>query len=544
MVAGCGAGDAGDDPEAMATTGDKADDGDDTGDAPGIDDGDGDTGSADAGDAGDTDPADSGDPEDPDDPSPDDPDDAPRYSQVRQKSAHNAYQRHEAIIDQLVYHQVRSIELDIHVDQTFDDPGPGDWLVYHQDILDDETQCRLLSDCLEDLGAFADAWPEHEVVTLWIDVKDDWDGDHTPADLDAIVQAQLGSVLFSPDDLRDACPAADSLADASVTCGWPSTTALRGRVIVALTGGDVASASTPLGRYATEGTTAFVAPSIADATALDEPHPDVAIYNTNVADVDVAAMAAAAGFVVRAWGIEDAAQWAEAEAAGVHHLATDFVNAHQDPWAVTASGDWPFACIDCTTDATEPGDRISVEVDSGDIWNGADEMWFAHDAAAADGSWEALVSSANSHVEPFAKGCLMARAGLESGAPYVAVCRPADEEPVRVQVREQAGGSTVAFEDDIVDADDREPPGVAWLRLEVSDDGRCATGYGAARRGDWVEIASACVSVPLTHQGLAASSHDAGNVRFVFADPTRDGTDVSLGGLTQAQLGGAVANAQ
>ena len=537
LAGGCAAQDAGDDPAAMETTGGKADDPEGTGDRPGADD-DGDTGPGDPDGSGD-----SGDTGGPDDPMPDDPDDGPRYTQVRQKSAHNAYQRHEAIIDQLVYHQVRSIELDIHVDKTFDDPGPGDWLVYHQDVLDDETQCRLLSDCLEDLTAFADAWPEHEVVTLWVDVKDDWDGDHSPADLDAILQAQLGDVLFSPGDLRDACPAADSLADASVTCGWPTTTALRGRVIVALTGGGVGSATTPLGRYAAEGTAAFVAPSVAEVTAFDQPHPDVAIYNTNVADVAVATIGAEAGFVVRTWGIEDAAEWTAAEQAGVHHLATDFVNAHVDPWAVTSTGDWPFACIDCTTDTTEPGGRIVVDVDSGDIWSGADEMWFAHDPAATGGSWEALVSAANSHVEPFAKGCLMARAGIESDAPYLAVCRPADEERVRVQVREQPGGSTVAFEHDIVDATAREPQGVAWLRLEVSDDGRCATGYGAALRGEWVEIASACFAEPLSHQGLAASSHDAGPVRFVFADPTRDGATVSLGALTDATVGGAVGNA-
>src|SRR5690349_15338941 len=39
----------------------------------------------------------------------------PRLDEVRAKSSHNSYERDEALFDQLVYHRVRSIELDIHV---------------------------------------------------------------------------------------------------------------------------------------------------------------------------------------------------------------------------------------------------------------------------------------------------------------------------------------------------------------------------------------------------------------------------------------------
>lgn len=57
--------------------------------------------------------------------------------------------------------------------------------------------------------------------------------------------------------------------------------------------------------------------------------------------------------------------------------------------------------------------------------------------------------------------------------------------------------------------------------------------------GSWVEIGSRCVSASLTHQGLAASSHDDGPVKLLFVDPRHDGTTVQANGLTDADVGAA-----
>jgi Phosphoinositide phospholipase C, Ca2+-dependent len=480
-----------------------------------------------------------------DDPTGDPPQAGPRYDEVRQKSSHNSYQRDEALVDQLVYHRVRSLELDLHVGKTLESTVAGDWFIYHTDLVDDATSCRLLSDCLGELRVFAQAVPEHEAITLWLDLKDDWADAHQPADLDAMLEQALGEALWGPADLLAACPGAPDLATSAIdpACGWPPLASLRGRVVVVLTGGDLSQPDTPLSIYAELGQRAFVAPSVTTAASLRTPDPRVVIYNANAQDTAAIAAAVTAGFVARAWDANDETLWAQAVRAGAHHVATDLVNLHRDPWTITHDADgWPFTCLDpCTPSGPEPGAIVGIAVDSGDIWAATDDFRFAHvdRTATPDGEWTTLVSAANSWVQPFAKGCLMARAGLDASAPYLAVCRPADEEPLRVQIRETAGGDTEAVEHDIVPPATVAPSSVAWIRLVVSQDGTCATGYGAWQRGRWVEIASRCLPTPLTHQGLAASSHDDGSRKLLFVDPRHDGTTISAGALTDVGVGTA-----
>ncbi len=473
------------------------------------------------------------------------PTDGPRYGDVVQKSSHNSFQRAEALVDQLGYHRVRSLELDLHVGKTFERSVDGNWFVYHTDIIDDATSCRLLSDCLDETVAFAQAVPEHEVITLWLDLKDDWSAGHLPADLDAMLDARLGAAVLSPVEVRARCPGASSLA-AAVTdpaCGWPSLASLRGRVIVVLTGGTIEQPQAPLSTYVTAGTRAFVAPSITRPGSLRVPSPSIAIYNANASDTGAIAAAAEAGFVVRAWDANTRSAWTPAREAGARHLATNAINLHQDPWTVTHDGDgWPFSCVDgCAGAGPEPGALIGIRVDSGDIWGTADAMVFAHHVQARPGGqWSALVSTPNSWVDPFAKGCLMARAGLDPDAAYFAVCRPADDEPLRTQLRAAAGEGSTATEHDVVPPQTVAPSSAAWVRLEVDASGLCATGYGAWRRDSWVEIDSHCFEQPLTHQGLAASSHDDGMVKLLFLDPRHDGRTVSADALTETAVGGAV----
>lgn len=474
-------------------------------------------------DPGDTDGDDGGSDGDPDDPDPE-PQAPATYADLQQKSAHNAYERHEALIDQLVYHRIRSLELDLHTGDT-----AGDWFVYHD--VPTATTCRLLSDCLRDVGAFVEAVPEHEVLTLWLDLKSDWQEDQSPAILDGLLDEAFGSELLTPIELMDACPDASNLHDAVSMCGWPTVDELRGRVIVMLTGGNLDPGS-KLGAYAQEGTVGFVAPSVQTAEDVAKPeHLAAAVLNVEVGWEAGAQAALKNDYIVRVWGLNEEIRWQTAADLGVHHLATDKLNLHQDPWAITHDGlGGPFTCKTpghCSTEPMpEPGVVVGIEVESGDLWNEQDSGWFQlvevdESSPNLDETWTTLVSTPNSHVEPFAKGCLMARTSLEADAPNFAVCRPADEEPLRVQIRETAGGSTHAIEDDVVPGGTVASTSVAWIRLEISDDGRCATGWGAHRRDQWIPIAEHCFDQPLRFRGLAASSHDAGPVRFLFVSPIR-----------------------
>ncbi|MBC8073664.1 MAG: hypothetical protein IAG13_35405 [Deltaproteobacteria bacterium] len=299
--------------------------------------------------------------------------------------------------------------------------------------------------------------------------------------------------------------------------------ATRGRVLVALTGG----ASSLRTYHDDDGRprAALVAPAIA---SVDEAAdwPNTSVFNFAAADVALAGELAAAGHVVRVWGNEDAAAWQAAIDVGVHHVATDKVSAQQDPWARTHDDDgWPFRCIDtCVPIGPEPGAVIGIDVDSGDIWDEADSAWFVHDDLAndPDHQWRAMISTANSHVEPFAKGCLMARATLDVAAPYFAVCRTADEQPLRVQWRAEPGALSTAIEADIAAPDTVDPSSVAFVRLRVEQSGHCVAGDGSRDGQSWVEIGTHCFTDPLPLQGIAAASHDAGEVRMLFVELRRD----------------------
>lgn len=454
---------------------------------------------------------------------------SPRYDAVRQKSSHNAYQRDEAPFDQLVYHRVRSLEFDIHVGKTFAPTASGEWYVYHTDIVDDATWCVRLGHCLEAVAAFTQTAADHEVVTLWIDLKDPWDDTHGPDELDAALRGVFGEALIGPAELleRSGCGDAPSLQAALTDprCGWPSVDALRGRVLVVLTGAD-----SVLRTYHDESIVqrvALVAPSgvgLGDAGVW----PNTAVFNFAAGEVAQAAAHVSAGHVARVWDCNDASSWDAAVAAGAHHIGTDMVSAHADPWARTHDGaGWPFACADECPGVTPESEVtiVGIDVDSGDIWGTADSGWFLYDdhGDAPDGTWRGFVSTPNSHVDPFAKGCLMARASTDAGAPYFAVCRPADDEPLRVQWRPSPGASSTAAEDPITAPNTLDGEGAAFMRLRVSDGGTCIAGDGSADGVTWVEIAARCFDAPLPLQGIAASSHDSGAVRLLFGGITHEG---------------------
>jgi hypothetical protein len=477
----------------------------------------------------------------------------PAYNEVRQKSAHNSYQRDEALLDQLVYHRVRSIEFDIHNGKTSWSKVAGNWYVYHADIVDNATTCHRLSDCLDELRAFHLANPNHEVVTVWVDLKDDFESGRQPQDLDTRFTTHLpASWLFKPSDLMAACPNATSL-QAAVTgaCDWPSTAALKGRFILALTGGDVSSSSTKLSTYVANGATAtsrvaFAAPDLTSASSIGAKN-FVVFFNIQNADSALAANVYQAGFTSRVWGANDSASWSKAVAAKANHIGTDKVSLHQDTWATTYNAlGWPFGCIESWPCAgyQEAVDVVGAEVNSGDLWGGADSFFFASEpnSAVTTTTWTTAVNTPNSHVDEWAKGCLMVRESTAANARYFAVCRPADQNKPRTQVRTSAGGSTSAAEVDIVPADTVDQESVTFLRLTVQYDGKqtCAWGYASQNGSTWKQISTQCFSGLLAQQGLAVSSHGSGPVKLLFSNVKKGTTLYRQASFTQTAVGSGV----
>ena len=79
---------------------------------------------------------------------------SPPYDLVLQKASHNSYARDESLFDQLVFHRVRSLELDIWQSQH--------WKVGHNGSGEASSKCSPLAQCLAMLAAFRRVTPQHE----------------------------------------------------------------------------------------------------------------------------------------------------------------------------------------------------------------------------------------------------------------------------------------------------------------------------------------------------------------------------------------------
>lgn len=468
-----------------------------------------------------------------------------RYNEVRQKATHNTFQKQEAVLDQLVYHRVRSVEFDIHVDKgLFHSPTSQNWYVYHFIPGDGDTTCHRLSDCLNELRAFHLANPNHEVVTVFLDVKDDWETSRNPSDLDARIVSHIpSSALWEPGDLMASCSGASTLRSAAQSCGWPYLDDLRGKFIFVLTGSDSKldayynSASTPGGRRA------FIAPGLSSLSGLYS-RTNAVFYNLEMGNVWLADDVELADFVSRIYKVNNDTDWFFAQAYRAHHLATDKVNFHKDAWAKTHNANgWPFECFSsCSSALEEDVDVIGVEVNSEDIWGSNDHFRFIYEynSSTATTLWTAAVNTRNSHTEEWAKGCLMARYSTASNSPYFAVCRPNDDHRLRIQWRLTSGGSSNRTDADVVPSDTIDEESITFVRLMIYNYGSCAAGYGSQDGIVWSLIGYKCYSVTLPRQGLASSSHDGGKIKFLYTNVKKNGALYTLGTFPYAASIGSV----
>lgn len=482
-----------------------------------------------------------------------------RYNQVQQKSSHNSYERAEALIDQLTFHRVRSIELDIHNGKGRQDVRDNDWFVYH-DRLDRKTTCNRLSDCLDELGAFHDANPDHEVVTVFIDLKNDWQPGRMAENLDDQLTRprHMGrSAILTPSDLRGLCTRpsnVDLLTAVTGDCAWPTLDQLRGKFIFVLTGGtDRLDAYYPDG-----GDVAFIAPEVddIDPAAL---RTDVIFYNHKDPDADLAKKVFDAGLVLRLYDLGGALdsdfagfiEFTEARSSMAHHLGTDHINYLEDPWSRTHSDrGFPFDYLleDRPETLSEGGNVLSVKVESGEIKGGKDSFHFAYlENPGVTGTWDAQVSTANSHIEKKGQGCLMARENLSSDSPYFAMCRYSDDNRVHAFWMDSGGekgsqGADIAPDDTV----DKESISFISIRIVETDGEYCVSGRAGLTPGGFPDtpdegfqtVETVCFDDPLVYQGVASSSKkDNKPLTFLYSRLRLDEAVLTTADLTQRNIG-------
>lgn len=273
-------------------------------------------------------------------------DDQP-YHRVQQKSVHNAYQRNETLSEMLNGHGIRSLELDIHSAKRGRPELDGNWYVYHT-AFESGSSVDTLSEGLELLRQFHEAHPRHEVITLWMDIKDEFSSpSHTPDALDKVFDEHLDDALFSPSELLENCPAARDLQDTVQAdgCSWPDAGTLRGRFMIILT-------ETPNRQYIAQGQEAltrraFIAPQITKPVDADQQRFAV-FFNMEksvVSNSDSIHKLQNKHLVTRTWDLNDRKSWQMAAGRGVNHLATDKVNTAKDPWATTQKSDGDLFAI-------------------------------------------------------------------------------------------------------------------------------------------------------------------------------------------------------
>jgi hypothetical protein len=467
----------------------------------------------------------------------------PIYDLVLQKASHNSYARDESLFDQLVFHRVRSLELDIWESEH--------WAVKHNGSGESNDNCKTLKQCLAMLAAFHKGTPQHEVVTVWLEPTDYQNQSLGPFPFlafDQLLVASLGrAALFAPADLMAAdCPPGHSanLSELVDRCGFPPTDVLRGKFIFVLMdandgedqaliqylGNDLATA-VPTSRLA------FVGPD--PARGIDW-HGAAVFFNNNgpIQTVNPHYGAQTDRGAVRNCCVGEGecsapsnAGWNTMLAAKTQHMGTNCINYQTSPWAVTHNvNGWPFRCVDLQHCAAkvEPTDIVGVRVSSGDLEGNADDFGFAY-ASPPDGrqNWQmdAYVSSAGSRTDPWAKGCLMVRQSLDPDSAYFAVCRP-DSHVLRIQYRAAKGGNTVIYKSSqpAIDPVSKAP----FVRLAATPGQGAACFSGLMGDGEnFPDGYSSCLDGVFPFVGLAVSSHGDPAAQMLFGAIT-----VTSGGKT------------
>jgi len=437
-----------------------------------------------------------------------------RYNDVIQKSSHNSYNKDEGLMDQLVFHRLRSIEFDIRNTKIGQSTRNDDWFVYHIPVVDTKTNCNRLSECFQELKAFDQTQPNHEVVTVWFDINSAWGGTHTPEAFDELAKRYLSEDDFvKPSDLLAACPQASNLRQAVTgNCDWPSLESIKGKWIFILVGGgnDYRQRSNRLG----------FTPSGASQNS-DVNNSSSIFFNLNGVNNSLSTHVADSNLVSRRFLINSESEFNTSVSGKVHHIATDKINYLQDPWARTHNENgWPFKCINrnCNDQASDEN-VITIKVNSEDIWGRRDHFHFLYqDHNTQNSRWTSSLGEASSHVDEFAKACVMARASLSDNSAYFAVCRPADNQRLRTQFRKRSGNNSSTQSNDINDAEGLDQPNLTYVKMDIYNNGRCAAGFGSQDGVRWTRLGSPqCFDQALRFQGIGASSHGNTTEKHTFS---------------------------
>jgi hypothetical protein len=163
-----------------------------------------------------------------------------RINHIQVKGTHNSYHlrpeelaseqwdySHAPLAEQLELWGVRQVELDVHWHSDV-----GGFRVYHLPVLDDRSTCDTLVQCLAEMKEWSDANPDHHVLFILIEPKDEIDLESIVGRYDDL-DGEIRSIwpadrMITPDTILGDH---DNLEQAIQADGWPTLGDSRGKVL-------------------------------------------------------------------------------------------------------------------------------------------------------------------------------------------------------------------------------------------------------------------------------------------------------------------------
>lgn len=248
------------------------------------------------------------------------------YHQEPAMPLHPAHEySHKTLTEQLTA-GIRVFELDTNLSGGDGNVTADDVEVFHIAVIDKETSCLKLVDCLSEIAEFSRENRSHTPIFLWLEVKDFIQKDHkTSFDfLDAMLIDSFGrDGLYSPDQFLGSC---SSLKKKREIAGWPSVDSLRGKVVPILLNRDSFSETYTHGFQHLRGRVMFA--NVSDSM-LDAPFVTIWKYEVDApSDLQAALgknMLTAANVCLADTPIDTCAARSEMLLdAGIHMLKDDF----------------------------------------------------------------------------------------------------------------------------------------------------------------------------------------------------------------------------
>jgi hypothetical protein len=211
-----------------------------------------------------------------------------KYNKHYSIACHNCYEPQYATNIEDVFPYTTAIEIDIWDNEKFSGIAGSnkmdfDWYVKHEPNQKGNLNCcgGTLKDCLSRINKWSDNNTMHNVITLFLDKKENWseaDEHRKPADLDKLILSIFPKdKIFAPSNLLQS----KGNLKASVSENWPTLDSLKGMFIFVITDGTtqldipiISPHRTPLNEYLDaekNSAICFVAPKIGNENEIKFP---------------------------------------------------------------------------------------------------------------------------------------------------------------------------------------------------------------------------------------------------------------------------------